>query len=113
MDAAAGRPWRLASLADGRAGVSPRTSGGEGGEGAAKRTGRGRGTAKEISAPRGRPRRCVARGRAVGRGARVKARRCGDQRPAIVVLRGRTSDGEGEWMWPREQPLGYVAADEQ
>ena len=33
VDAAAGRPRRLAPRADGRAGVSPRTSGGEGRDG--------------------------------------------------------------------------------
>ena len=80
MDAAVGRPRILASRADGRAGVSPRTSGGEGGEGRGER-GRRRGLD------------AAARGRAVGRGGRAEARRCGDQRPAIVALCGRTSGG--------------------
>ena len=115
VDAAAGRPRRLASRTDGCAGVSPRTSGGEGGEREAKRTRRGHRTAKEISAPRRRLCGCVtADERWGGEGERRPAvRRCEDQRPTIVVLRKWTSDGEGEWMWPREQPLGHVAADER
>ena len=57
MDAATGRPRILASRADGRAGVSPQTSDGEGGEGSEKRTGRDRGTGEEaMDATSGWPR---------------------------------------------------------
>ena len=83
------------------------------GRAAGRGSGRVRGTAEEIRAPRGRPRGSVSRGRAVGRGGRAEARRIRDQRPAIVALHGQTSDGEGEWMRPQKQPLGYVAADER
>ena len=170
-DDAATRPWQTSTHVDGRAGVSPRTSGEEGrgsgipslrrlaprangrgrmslrrprdsrsncrpartaarvchrGQAMGRESGRGRGTAKKISAPHGRPRRCVAEDkRWGGEGERrpvaaeisvprkrspgdVAAEAAGQPQQLSPRADGRTgmspqtSDREEEWTRPRD-----------
>ena len=120
-DAATGRPQRSAPEADGRAGMTPRTCGAEGGPKVRRRE-RGRGTTAEIIA--------LCNGRA-GRHHGHAARRGGASRQRVVAgiaaprrwPRGYVSGGKRKYTRPPDEtaeisaphgwPRGDVAADKR